>query len=76
MAWTQTDLDNVEAAIIQLAQGKRVSSTNIGGNDRDFEVMTLRQALELRAVIVSELAATSEISGGRRVSTTVKSDTW
>lgn len=76
MAWTQANLDSVDAAIIKLAEGKRVSRHDVGMKERSLEPVTIRQLIELRKEIVADLAVASEISGGRRVSTTVKSDTW
>lgn len=75
MAWTQDDLDKVEAAIIKLAEGKRVSRHDVGMKDRGYEPVTLRQALELRREIVTEISDAAAISGARRVSTTIRSDT-
>jgi len=74
--YTTTDRDNVKSAIIDLAAGKRVVSIDVGGKQRDYHQVNLPALRSLLAEIVSDLAADTAISGARRVSTTVKSDTW
>lgn len=74
--YTTTDRDNVKSAIVDLATGKRVVSVDVGGKQRDFHQTNLPALRSLLAEIVADLAADSAISGARRVSTTVKSDTW
>jgi hypothetical protein len=74
--YTTTDRDNVKAAIIDLATGKRVVSTEVGGKARDFHQTNLPALRALLAEISADLAADTAISGARRVSTTIKSDTW
>lgn len=74
--YTTTDRDNVKAAIIDLATGKRVTSTEIGGKPRDFHQSSLAALRALLVEIQADIDADSEIQGGRRLSVTVKSDTW
>lgn len=74
--YTTTDRDNVKAAIIELAIGKRVVSTNVGSQQREFHQTSLPALKALLVEIDADLASASEISGARRVSTTVKSGTW
>ena len=74
--WTTTDRDNVQDAIRALATGSRVVSTEVGGKQRDFHQSSLAALRSLLDEIVADLAAASAISGARRASITVKSDTW
>jgi len=74
--YTTTDRTNVKEAIIDLATGKRVTQTEIGGKTREFHATSLPALRALLEEINAELDADSEISGARRVQTTVKSDTW
>jgi len=76
--YTTTDRDNVKDAIIELATGKRVVSVDVGGKTRDFHQTNLPALRNLLAEIVADLAADSAsgVSGARRSTTTVKSDTW
>jgi hypothetical protein len=74
--WTTTDRDNVKDAIISLSTGKRVVQTDIGGKQREFGTASLPALRSLLAEILADIESVSEISGGRRVSVTVKSDTW
>jgi len=71
MAFSSTDLSNVESAIISGATVGRVSV-----NGKSVEYRGLDELLKLRDVIKADIDAASATSGGRRVSTTVKSDTW
>ena len=74
--YTTTDRDNVKSAIIDLATGKRVTQTDIGGKTREFHPSSLPALRALLVEIIADLEAASEIQGGRRLSVTVKSDTW
>lgn len=74
--WTTTDRDNVKEAILALATGSRVVSTEVGGKTREFHRTNLPELKAFLTEIVSDIEADSELSGGRRVSTTIKSDTW
>jgi hypothetical protein len=74
--YTTTDRDNVKSAIIDLATGKRVVSTDVGGKSREFHQSNLAALRALLTEIIADLAADDEIVAGRRSSTTVKSDTW
>lgn len=74
--YTTTDRDNVKDAIIDLATNKRVVSIEVGGKTRDFHQTNLGALRALLVEINADLEADSEISGGRRVHTTVASDIW
>lgn len=74
--YTTTDRDNVKAAIVDLALGKRVVQTDIGGKTREFHPSSLAALRALLVEIIADLAGDTEIQGGRRLSVTVKSDTW
>ena len=74
--YTTTDRDNVKDAIINLATGKRVVTTEVGGKPRDFHQTSLNALKMLLVEIIADLEVASESSGIRRVQTTVKSDTW
>ena len=74
--WTTTDRDNVKTAIISLATGSRVVSTDLGGKEREFHSTSLNALRLLLVEINADLETASESSGTRRVQTTVESDTW
>jgi len=74
--WTTTDRDNVKDAIIELATGKRVVSTELGGKQRDFHQSSIAALRALLVEINADIAAASESAGDRRCQTTLKSDTW
>ena len=74
--WTTTDRDNVQEAIRDLATGARLVTKVIGGKEHDYHQTSLPALRALLADINADLAAASAISGARRSSTTVKSDTW
>jgi hypothetical protein len=60
MAYTQTDLDKVERAIIDLAAGERVAQVDFGSGDstRYDGSVGLTQLINLRDRIRGELAST------------------
>jgi len=62
MAYTQTDLEKVERAIIDLAAGERVAEVNFGSGDstRYDGSVGLSQLLNLRDRIRGELAAAGQ----------------
>lgn len=74
--YTTTDRDNVKGAIIDLATGKRVSHTEVGGKPREWNQTSLPALRALLVDIEADLAEASETTGMRRVATTIKSDTW
>lgn len=74
--YTTTDRDNVKEAIINLASGKRVVSTEVGGKEREYHQTSLNALKVLLVDIVADIAAASESSGSRRSKTTLTSDTW
>jgi hypothetical protein len=55
MAWTQANLDAVEAAILELSLGKRVVQTDIGGKTREFQRTQLDELKALRSDMQAEL---------------------
>ena len=63
MAYTQTDLDNIKAAILALATGERVVRTRINDKDIEFGEAQLKDLRELRAEIQTEINAASGKSG-------------
>ena len=75
MAFTTTDLSNVETAIIKLASGSRVVQVNVDGDIVEYNKTTIRQLLDLRDQIKAELNAVDTTSAtysqgrARRVST-------
>lgn len=75
MAFTTTDLSNVETAIIKLAQGARVVQVNVDGDVVEYNKTTIAQLLNLRDQIKAELNAEDTTSTtysqgrARRVST-------
>lgn len=75
MAFSSTDLSNVESAIVLLSTGAAVARLTVNGKTFDYQQSSLDQLIKLRGIIMSDVQAEST-SGGRRVSTTVKSDTW
>lgn len=68
MAWTQTDLDNVEAAIRARLTGGAVSRYSIEG--RSLEYIPLKELYELRNRILREINAstTARTKAGLRYS--------
>ena len=59
MAYTQSDLESVEAAIIQLATGNRVAEYSIGKRSVTRKISELPQLRALRKEIMTELNASS-----------------
>jgi len=74
--YTTSDRDNVKNAIIDLATGKRVVQVDVAGKTREFHSTNIKAMRALLEEIQADLASSSEISGARRVSTTIASDTW
>ena len=63
MAFTSTDLANVEAAMIDLATGKRVVSVDFGGKTRQFQATDLNKLQNLRRLIQADVNAAADSSG-------------
>ncbi len=57
MGYTQTDLDNVIAAILDLATGKRVAKVTVGDRSTDFTSAQLPELRKLRMEIDAEVSA-------------------
>lgn len=62
MAYTQTDLNNVQAAILSLATGDRVASLTIGGKTVQYGQAQLADLRALRTEIENQLQS----GAGRR----------
>ena len=56
MAFTATDLANVESAMVDLATGKRVVSVDVGGKSRQFQAVDLEKMQRLRNMIKADIA--------------------
>jgi hypothetical protein len=67
MAWTQADLDALDAA---LAGGSAIQSMTF--TDQSFTFRTIDDMLKLRAVIAAALAAAASPSSGYRLAATSK----
>jgi len=76
MAWTQSDLDAVEAAIIAKATGKRVITSDLGGKDREMADTPLHQLRSLRNEIAAYLGVSTDAGTSRRSKTTIASNSW
>ena len=55
MAFTQTDLETIESAIVALASGQRVVSAEIDGNKVEWNRADLDKLRQLRKEIMAEL---------------------
>jgi hypothetical protein len=75
MAFSATDLANVESAIVLLSTGAAVARLTVNGKTFEYQQSSLDQLIKLRGMIMSDVQEATS-SGGRRVSTTLKSDTW
>lgn len=69
MAYTSTDLTNIEAAIIALARGQRAVSVRIGDKSIEYAAAQLPELIRLRADIQAGLSSfefrTYAKNGGR-----------
>lgn len=75
MAFTATDLANIESAIVKLASGVLVVECEINGDMVQYNRANLKQMLALRDLIKSELAAESSTyssRGNTRIAVTTK----
>ena len=59
MAFTSTDLANIEAAMVDLATGKRVVSIDVGGKTRQFQSVDLVKLMKLRDIVKSDVNSAS-----------------
>ena len=57
MAFTATDLATVETAMMDLAQGKRLVSVDVGGKSRQFQSVDFVKLLKFRDMIKSDINA-------------------
>ena len=55
MAYTQTDLDNIDAAILNMALGKRAGRVTIGGHTVEYAAVTVDQLRDLRDIVAADL---------------------
>ena len=60
--WTSTDETNVKNAIIDLATGKRVVQTEVGGKPREFAKTSLPELKKLLAEIRADRATGGTIN--------------
>jgi len=63
MAFTSTDLSNVEQAIIDIATGKRIVEIEVGGKSRQFQAASLDKLQKLRSIIKADVNNASNNSG-------------
>ena len=63
MAYTQTDLDDLEAAIKQKITGKRVRSRDTAGKTTEFADCSLSDMYKLRDIMISDIQAASNTGG-------------
>jgi len=59
MAFTSTDLANVESAMVDLATGKRVVMVDVGGKTRQFQSVDLDKLQRLRTLIKADINDTA-----------------
>lgn len=57
MAFTQTDLDNIDTAIVALATGTRVGSVTIGDHLIKYADTTLDAMRSLRQIVKADVEA-------------------
>jgi len=76
MAFSSTDLTSVETAIKAIIAGSRVVEVTVAGKTTRYQAPQIEALLKLRDQITTELSSDYSTSGSRRVSTTIKSDTW
>lgn len=63
MAYTQSDLDNIERAIIDLATNRRAVKFVVDGDVVQYSLVELPQLRALRNEVAGELARTDSSSG-------------
>lgn len=59
MAFTSTDLANIEEAMIKLAVGKRVVSVDVAGKTRQFQSVDLNKLQKLRDIVKADVNSAS-----------------
>jgi hypothetical protein len=59
MAYTHTDLDNVEAAIAAIVAGERVVSVTIDGETVQYQQTEVTKLMAVRRDIMAEIQASS-----------------
>ena len=62
MSYTETDLENVKTAILELATGKRVVEVSINGNSTRYA----NTDIEALKSLLSEIRAELQSASGRR----------
>lgn len=72
MAYTETDLQTIEAACIALASGQRVVRLSIAGKEFEFGQAKLGELKSLRADIRNELNEATGVTTGVYVTRTSK----
>lgn len=72
MAWTQTDLDAIAAAILKLATGERVTSVTFSDRTVTFQSASLDDLLQLQAQISQAIAAAAGTPKNYRLAATSK----
>lgn len=75
MAFTATDLTNIETAIMAIANGSRVVECEIDGDRVEYHRTDLKSMMDLRDRIKGEIAAaatTASSYGRARVAVTTK----
>jgi len=55
LAYTETDLENIEQAIIDFSLGNRSKRTTIGNHTVEFQDISLDDLLNLKAIIEADL---------------------
>ena len=57
MAFSQSDLDNIDAALVKVALGTRITSISIGGDTTTFsDGASVTELQQLRAAVAESLA--------------------
>jgi hypothetical protein len=68
--YSETDLINIDQAILAMATGKRVTKVVVGDHSTEFAVSSLADLKALRAEVVGELAVQQgTFMGYKRVAT-------
>lgn len=70
MAYTQTDLDNIDQALLDFALGKRVGRITINGHTVEYAETSVEQLQKIRDIVALDLHPTysprvSTRNGGR-----------
>ena len=63
MAFSATDLSNVESAIVSLSTGAAVARITVNGKTVEYQPSTLDQLTKLRNVIQADVQAASSAGG-------------